>query len=477
MQEMSFSTVADEILMGGAAGPGKTAAMVVRPLRQVGIPGFTAICFRRNFRELRDATLPEARRIYDTLYEGRPDKPTFHKSDYMWEWPNGSRVIYSHMENEGDEHQHKSAQYDEIYFDELTQFHEDQYLFMLSRLRGVNPAIRRSVCSATNPGGIGHAWVLKRFLRQSPWELIGYRYTDPNTGTKYVKTRIFLPGRVYDNPHWTTSDPGYIANLLQLPEAARKALLDGDWTSFEGQFFREWSPARHVIEPQPIPIGAVRYMSIDWGYSHDKAVCGWYAVLPTGRVWKYREFVRTGMLASDFARTVIGMSAHDGPIECVYGDPSMWNKTGLDGAHGESIAETMQKVGLRLVKADNSRASGWMRMHEMLGPMRDGMPGLQFFRTCTYSIDSIPKCIHDVRKPEDLDTHGDDHAADETRYFVMGRPQAVGSEDYAEMVRAAKTHYEDDKTRLYWESQRRRMDDNFRRRNGQGGSHEEIARI
>ena len=71
---------------------------------------------------------------------------------------------------------------------------------------------------------------------------------------------------------------------------------------------------------------------------------------------------------------------------------------------------------------DNARTLGWQRLRHWLVPAPDGIPWLTIDPSCRYLRRTLPGLISDVRDPEDVNTEGDDHAADALRYGLMSRP-------------------------------------------------------
>jgi hypothetical protein len=98
-------------------------------------------------------------------------------------------------------------------------------------------------------------------------------------------------------------------------------------------------------------------------------------------------------------------------------DPAIW-----DAETGESIAETAMKHQVYFTPADNSRLNGWMQVHYRLAMDENGFPMMYIFSNCKAFIRTVPLLQYDEHKPEDLDTDGEDHVADEVRYFCMSRP-------------------------------------------------------
>jgi predicted phage terminase large subunit-like protein len=264
-QSRFLACTAYEALYGGAAGGGKTEALVMAPLRWVDTRGFRALILRRTFKELNRDIVPLMFEHYPTV-GGKP-----HISDATWRFPSGAVIEYGHVEHESDVHQYQGLEVQYLAFDELTTFTEKQYTYLLSRVRSTNVVPPR-VRAATNPGGEGHDWVMKRWapwldrrdgyqgVRAEPGKLLYYRNADDGEmwTARGVDTlsRVFIPARLQDNPHLTANDPDYAARLGGLDPVTRAQLRDGDWLAMPraGAYYRrEWfrwidvKPARVVL--------------------------------------------------------------------------------------------------------------------------------------------------------------------------------------------------------------------------------------
>lgn len=403
---------ADETLYGGSAGGGKSYAILWDAV------GFClehkkvrCAIFRRTYPELEKSIIFEFLRVVPETwykYSKQEHRVVFTKTDSVLE--------FNHCQYETDVYRFQSAQYDRLYFDELTHFTEFIYKYLLSRLRTVKIGLQTQVKSASNPGGIGHNWVKERFIDgMEPG--INCNRTDENSGSKY--TTIFIPAKIFDNSYLMDANPEYIGNLSRLPEDERKMLLDGDWNAFKGQFFKEWRTKFHVIEPFSIPKNWKRFRALDWGYRNPTAVL-WIAVTPDKRIIVYRELYITEMTDIELCREIINLSEGEN-ISYTVADPSLWSVTQYE--RGESIALRMSNLGVQMIRADNSRISGWNAVRAFLRvDDRDSRPTLQFFSTCYNCIKTIPSLIHDNKNPDDVDTEGDDHAADALRYGIMSNP-------------------------------------------------------
>ena len=211
-----------EVLYGGAAGGGKSHGQLLDAfLYALKYPRSKQLILRRTFPELEKSLIRVARGIYPTAIF------SYNQSSHTGRFPNGSLVDFGHLSSDSDVYQYQSAEYDVIRFDELTHFTEFQYLYLISRIRGAN-GYPKQIKSSTNPGGVGHAWVKKRFIDPAP----------PNTSFTGDdgSSRIFLPAKIDDNKFLMQKDPGYKQRLLVMGENEQKALLHGVWDIFDGQF-------------------------------------------------------------------------------------------------------------------------------------------------------------------------------------------------------------------------------------------------
>lgn len=407
-QKAFIDSTADETLFGGAAGGGKSYGQLIDALLYaLKYPKSKQLILRRTFPELQRSLIMVSLSLYPQAVA------KYNDAKHTWRFKNGSLIEFGYCDTEKDVTKYQSAEYDVIRFDELTHFTEFQYTYLISRVRGVND-YPKQVKSTTNPGGPGHSFVKARFIdRCKPGEI----YTD-----EAGRTFLFIPARVYDNRFLMRADPGYIQRLEQLPEAQRRALLEGDWDVFAGQVFSEFRREKHVVKPFTIPADWKRFRSIDWGYNDPCAVY-WHAVDPEGRVYTYRELYIRETMPSDVAKEIVRLSAGEN-IDYTVASPDMWAKRGTarGGMQGETIAETFILNGVPVIPADNNRLQGWQRMHEYLADAPDGLPWWQIFETCTELIRTLPALVYDKNKVEDVSDECEDHGPESCRYALMSRP-------------------------------------------------------
>lgn len=352
-QRLFHQSPAQEVLYGGAAGGGKTKAIVMDALlRGLAYPGTHAYIFRRTYGELEDTDIREARASYPKALAA------YNAGRHEMTLANGSMIHFRHCAGAGDMYRYAGAEIHWLYFDELTSFEKEVYEFIRTRLRaakslGITPVVR----SASNPGNIGHGWVKQAFVDGGrPLEIVETVRHSPTLQKDFVTLAQYIPSLALENPHLTED---YVRELERKPEALRRALLEGRWDAFEGQVFVEWrdDPAHygdrvgtHVIAPFPIPPGWKRYMSFDHGYSKPFSV-GWWAVSPQGTAYRYREWygstgspneglrlsprqIARGIWEREAPERLDNLAIHR------VADPAIFDKS-----RGESVAEQMAPAG------------------------------------------------------------------------------------------------------------------------------------
>jgi hypothetical protein len=427
-----------EALYGGAAGGGKSDALLAEALRQAHIPHYRALILRKTYPQLGDL-IDRSRALYPRSFPGA----AYTAADHCWHFPSGAKISFGSMQYAADRTNYQGRAYDYIAFDELTHFTWAEYSYLMSRNRPTGPGTRVYMRAATNPGGIGHGWVRQRFVAAAPPltpVTEQYAIEDPDGRPLHLaRSRVFVPSTVFDNPILLHNDPQYLANLAALPEAERQALLYGRWDSFEGQVFTEWKddPAHyadqrwtHVIEPFAVPAWWKIWRGYDFGYSRPFSV-GWYAADEDGRLYRIREYYgctdtpNTGLRIdpAEQARRIREIEQTDpllrGRTITGVADPAIF-----DESRGESIAAMMERSPyfLHWFPGDNTRLAGKMQFHYRLAFDAEGRPMLQVFNTCRHFLRTIPNLVYSTADVEDVDTAQEDHIYDECRYVLMENP-------------------------------------------------------
>jgi len=427
-----------EALYGGAAGGGKSDALIIEALRQVHIPHYRALILRKTYPQMTELT-EKSKRYYPRAVKGAE----YNETKHMWTFPGGAKIYFGSMQHSKDKTQYQGKAYDFIAFDELTHFTWEEYSYLFSRNRPSGKGTRVYIRASANPGGIGHSWVKERFVTAAPpMTTINETYTVnlPEGGTKeLIRSRIFVPSTVFDNKELLEAEPDYLANLAMLPEAEKNALLYGDWDSFSGQVFSEWKndPARykdrcftHVINPFKVPETWRIYRGFDWGYARPFSV-GWYAVDHDRRIYRIKELYGTSgspntgvkwepeRLASEIVRIEEEDENLKGRKITGIADPAVFSD---DRGAGTSIAALMEKQRVYFEKGNHDRIAGKMQVHNRLKFDENGIPMLYIFSSCRHFIRTVPSLCYSEINVEDIDTSAEDHIYDELRYVLMEYP-------------------------------------------------------
>jgi hypothetical protein len=269
-------------LFGGAAGPGKTKALLWEAIRQANrYPRVDTLILRRTFPELESSLIAYFRRdVPRELYR------SYNESKHVVTWHNGSTTRFGHCAHENDIYQYQGAEYLFIGLDETTHFTLKQWQFLTSRnrcpVRGTFP----NMAGATNPGNIGHAWVKALWIdKRAPAGMERADNYDP-------RDYDFVKATVADNPIYA-DDREYRRTLDSLPTHLRRAFLEGDWNVFAGQYFDVFNQARHVVRLSHGNLGVrgiagVTQPKHSQAENDDAIACG-VATLP-----KYSQFENEG---------------------------------------------------------------------------------------------------------------------------------------------------------------------------------------
>ena len=400
-QKEFIDSTESEVLFGGAAGGGKSYGQMVDALLfALKYPGSKQLVLRRSFAELDKSLIRTSLSLFPKeIY-------SFNSSSHTGRFKNGSIIDFGYCAAENDVYQYQSAEYDVIRFDELTHFTENQYIYLISRVRGAN-SYPKQIKSSTNPGGVGHGWVKERFVDPSP---AGQRFVG-HDGME----RIFIPALLDDNKFLSKGDPAYRERLMALPEREKKALLYGDWNIFEGQYFTEFNSARHVISPFEIPRHWRKYRTIDYGL--DRLACLWIACSPEGVCYVYREFCKSNLTISQAATEICRRTPPGEEIYATLAPPDLFARS---QETGKTKAAIFSEFGVSFTKTSNDRECGWLAVKELLIG-GEGRQSIRFFSSCTEIIKCLPALTVDKIRPTDCsnEPHHITHAPDALRGFAI----------------------------------------------------------
>ena len=394
-------------------------------------PGIKILIVRKTLQELRNNHINPLKMMIPRQIA------TYNTTEKVFTFYNKSTIVFGYCDNDNDVLQYQGAEYDVVFIDEATQLKEDWIKQINLVVRGANGLPKRTYYTC-NPGGVGHQYIKRLFIDR--------KYEEDEVPDNYS----FIQALVTDNKALMEIQPEYVAELKSLPSKIREAWLYGRWDVYEGQYFedfretpdkdecercgitpeeavieRRWT---HVIEPFDIPRGWNIVRSYDFGYGKPFS-CAWWAVDYDGTLYRILELYGCTKNPNEGVKwTPTKQFEEIARIEREHpwlkgrditgvADPSIWDKS-----RGPSTAEMAQKEGVYFTPGDNARIPGWMQCHYRLQFDDQGYPRMYVFSNCKAFIRTIPLLQYDDHKPEDLDTDGEDHVADEWRYMCMSRP-------------------------------------------------------
>lgn len=446
-------------LFGGAAGPGKSKALLWDAILQANhVDGCNTLLLRRTYPELESSLLAYFRRdVPRSAYK------SYNEAKHLVTWHNGSTTQFGYCRNENDVFRYQGAEFLFIGLDELTHFTLKQWQFLTSRNRCPVPGSRPNMAGATNPGNIGHAWVKALWVDQAPPP--GFERPEAYDAGDYV----FVRARIDDNPIYA-NDAAYRKTLEALPEHLRRAFLDGDWNVFAGQYFDVFDVGRHTVRPEELRLEPwwPRWISIDWGFQHPSAVY-WHCVVPTAvnsrqftvdsrptqsfsdssavncqlsavdrRMVTYREFVQNGLSPRMLAQAIVERSGREA-IREVFLSPDAFAHRTAEASIAEQLGDVLIANGLpQPAPADDDRVGGWQWMYQLLE--NDAWVVTE---NCAKLIECLPLLVRDEKRVEDIRKMDGDDPADAARYGLVSgaRYAGVGAGNAAPGAAYGPPHY------------------------------------
>jgi hypothetical protein len=447
--QTTFLTASEfEVLYGGSAGGGKTDGLIGDAVGQMNYPGARALFMRSTFPELREV-IDRAHAMFPLL------GADWRASDKRWTFPpHGSTIEFGYGETWEEVQQYIGQEYTWLGYDELGKMPEERsWQLLLTRLRSKVPGTKVYARASANPGGAGHAWLSRRFVKPTQFGkvIVADKFKDPLTGETRLLTRRFIPAKVTDNKILLQNNPLYYAQLQSLPETLRRQLLEGDWESGSGFALPELGETSHLVDPFPVPNHWYRFGGFDWGFAHPWWFVGG-AQAPNRDVFITHAVKGRRDHPDVIARQVAELTEVDPETKSprparwniVAGGHDAWHDVKARGETGPTIAERMQGAGIPLVKATISRVSGLnnLRWYTTLNNVE--RPRLRFFDTpgVRALLDQVRTIVTDPDYPEDAlkvdadaDTGvGGDDGYDALRYMMMLRPYSsdpVPQNDFA----------------------------------------------
>lgn len=327
---------------------------------------------------------------------------------------NGSKIIAGHYQNESDIDAYLGLEYDVIAIEEATTLTERKYMDISTRCRTSKPNWRPRIYSTTNPGGVGHGWYMRKFIR-------------PFREKKEVETR-FIPATESDNKF---NNPEYRRVLESLSGWQKRAWLNGDWDLAAGQFFNTFSRDVHVIDDFDLGRAKSWKASFDYGYTHfTEVLLGAYDA--DGNLFIVDEHAARKWLPERHAAAVKAMFTRHGVTDQVTGIVAGSDVFSRQ-SDGTTIAQQYHAHGITLQQANTDRINGWAAVASALGDIQAGQaPKLFIHKRCARLIECLPALQHDPNRPEDVDKwdcdddgNGGDDPADALRYLVATKNRTV----------------------------------------------------
>lgn len=441
-------------LLGGAAGPGKSLALIMEHLMACNefedplqAKQVHTLLLRRTHPQLLGSLIPRFReKVPRELYR------TFNEQQKVVTWLNGATTTFGSMQYEKDVWNYQGGQHYRIGFDELTQFTLYQWTQIQAWCRcPVSPWSRQD--GATNPIGIGAQFCAclwgcdGKGQRPAPG-------MDENQRAKYDPSRYrYFPCTYLDNPIYA-HDPQFIATLDALPARYREALMKGLWGAALGTYFDIWDDAVNVYDDMKIQPEAwcPRWIGGDWGFEHDAAIY-WFYTDPQGVCRCYRELVvnhrspeQLGELIADAS---IDGEGHREKIEAFWFSWDAFAEHAGKSSEAYTIAHRMgaplRKAGLpEPTRATTDKLGREQLMYEMLrcdqvGGKQFGVkvgeyyddergatvpvyvPEFQIAASCQKLLSVIPLAPRDEKKPEEIAKFDGDDPLDGALYGLYGK--------------------------------------------------------
>lgn len=464
-----------EALYEGTRGGGKTDCLLMDFAKDVG-KGYGAawrgILFRKTYKQLGDV-IAKSKKWFPRIF-GKACK--WHETNSSWVWKTGESLLLRHFMREDDYENYHGHEYSWLGLEELCNWATPIILTkMQSTVRCSDTLLGKSIPmrirATTNPYGPGHGWVKRRYNLHLPVIHRKVMRNNVDDEGKPLPDRVSIHSHIKENKILLAADPMYMDKLRAScrSEAERKAWLEGSWDIVAGGMFDDlWDSSIHSMLQFPIPRHWRIKPAFDWGSSKPFSL-GWWArsdgcdvILPSGHVrstvkgdvFRMREWygchpneVNVGlkMTAEEIAKGMVERHLKwgiHGTVAKGIADAAIFTVE-----NGHSVELSMKKKvrmdngqeypGITWSPSDKkpgSRKLGWQAMRAYLtnakkppnGPRE--LPGMFIFgQQCPDWIRTVLSLPRDPDDMDDVDTEAEDHAGDESRYFIFGEPNAAGA--------------------------------------------------
>lgn len=288
-------------------------------------------------------------------------KAKWNDKTFTWTFPSGATLTFGYCDGEDDVYRYQGSEASYIAFDELTQFSEAQYQYLFSRLRSTSDVdVPLRMRSASNPGGVGHGWVKKRFITQREGGV------------------VFIPARLEDHPD-EQFKMEYRDSLAKLDEIRRAQYEDGDWDAAAGLAYPEFDARTHFVSTFELPNHWERFESMDHGTT---APTAWalYAVDTDGNVVVSDLYYQANTLPDEDASAILKRriafwerkdNAGWAVRNVCWGDPASIREKLVqrdDFGQPMTLQDLYAKHGVFINPANNRRRAGYISVRQALRP-------------------------------------------------------------------------------------------------------------
>jgi phage terminase large subunit len=400
------------IYYGGARGGGKSRFCLDASVSvALQIPNIEIVVVRKTHKEL-------LKRFINPLQHFYPDEIfgyNYREKDGMAYFENGATISFQECENAKDAEKIQGQEYQLMIIDEANQYSPKIIDLLSGSLRAtkVHRGFTPTLITTGNPGGISDLYFKSHFVRP---DINKWRKQEILQKEKY----IFIPAKVEDNPD---IDDSYISWLEGLPDKLRAAWLDGNWDTFQGQFFDEFNIDVHVVPTFEIPEHWVRQSGMDMGYTDEHpCVVLWGAQDPKDNtIYVYREYYASATL-NVYMKQVEYYEKGE-TVSMRWADPSMWYLQSKEDYSTETPASLFLNYGLPLMQAQNKRINGWRVLKQWLHWTTRRPPKLRIMDSCAALIETLPTLKYNensLKNMEDMDTRQKyDDFGDALRYLIV----------------------------------------------------------
>jgi hypothetical protein len=404
---------------GGARGGGKTDGVLgMFGLKQkLYKQNFNAVFFRREMPQA-DDLIERAMQLYVPL------GATFQAQKRQFTFPDGGRLRFRPLYNDADAAKYQGQNLSDAAVEEAGNYPDPAPIWKLfGALRGGAIDQPIQLILTFNPGGAGHYWLREKFVKPAP---LGMKRLEWKLDTGDNIPYVYIPSRITDNQILLAKDPQYIQRLHMVGSAELvRAWLEGDFEIHAGSYFPEFGQ-KHIVAPFPIPQHWQRYLAFDWGFrspycavwgaiSSGKDDSGKEVPYPKNSIVIYRELMAKGQDNVTIGEN-IGQRCSGETISRAVADPSIFSNEGGPSIHDQIKPGLIKHRVPIFQRGDNDRLSGWSQIRQRL---QENM--IFFFSTCNYLLDTLPALQVCPKRPEDVDTTGEDHGADALRYLCKER--------------------------------------------------------